>query len=223
MAAASMSTDFDYAAAVSNDNIVNAVIQLMSEVKNIKNAVEATAMSLAEVNQRSSSAIATISNGANDLDHRFSLVKDSVDMLTLLKLGERLATIEQASFEARMVHLEGFSQRVEGIQSAVNDAVKAELINSSSVIGEVTKQVKGLTSSGSELYKTVEQLSSLGFAAIDLRINQGVSEIAGVKHRVQQIESSMATAPAAGGSNFSSSHHSNKKVLIENGVRQEQV
>ena len=75
------------------------------------------------------------------------------------------------SFETRVVHLEGFSKRVEDIQSAGNDAVKTELKNSSIVMGEVTRKIKGLTSSGSELYKTVEQLSSLGFAAIDLRIN----------------------------------------------------
>jgi hypothetical protein len=79
-------------------------------------------------------------------------------------------------------------------------------------MGEVTRQIKGLTSSGSELCKTVEQLSIQGFAAIDLRLSQGANEIAGVKHRVQQIESSTA---AAGGSSFNSSHHSSKKVLVE--------
>ena len=192
MAALPMAADFDYNAAVSPDNVVAAVMQLMAEVRSIKSAVELTAASLSETSQKLSSAIATVSNGASDSDNRFGMVKDSVDMSKLLLLGERMSAAEQASssFETRVVHLEGFSKRVEDIQSAVNDAVKAELINSSSVIAEVTKQVKGLTSSGSELYKTVEQLSSLGFAAIDLRINQGVSEIAGVKHRVQQIGSS---------------------------------
>ena len=58
----------------------------------------------------------------------------------------------------------------------------------------------------------MEQLSIQGFPAIDLRLNQGVNEIAGVKHRVQQIESSTA---AAGGGSFNGGHHSSKKVLVE--------
>ena len=143
MASASMSTDFDYGAVVSNDNIVTAVVQFMTEVRSIRNAVEATAGSLSEVNQKLPSAIATISNGANDLDKRFGVVKDSVDMLKLLLLGERIAPVEQASlsFETRVGHLEGFTQRVEDIQSAVNDAVKAEFMNSSSVIARDQSKV----------------------------------------------------------------------------------
>ncbi len=109
-----MAVDFDYVAAVSQDNVVTAFMQLMMEVRSIKSAVESTAVSLSETSQKLSLAIATVSNGASDLDNRFSMVKDSVDMLKLLLLGERISAVEQASlsFEARVVHLEGFSKGV---------------------------------------------------------------------------------------------------------------
>ena len=83
MAAASMAADFDYGAVVSNDNIATAVAQLMMEVKSIKNAVESTAVSLPEANQKLSSAIATISNGANDLDKRFEGLSGHVEVITI--------------------------------------------------------------------------------------------------------------------------------------------
>jgi hypothetical protein len=117
------------------------------------------------------------------------------------------------SLNDRITHLEGFSVRVEDVQTVINEKMKAELQKSSAVIDEVNKQIATLTGAGGQLYKAVEQLVSQSFAAVDFKVNGVKNEITTIQQRIKSIEDSVAAGgvitPGVGGG------HRNSKVLIE--------
>ena len=70
-----------------------------------------------------------ISPTMKDVDDTLVVVKsevkrigDRTDMLHLLNFGSAISELEK-----KVTHLEGFSMRVENVQSAINDALKDEL------------------------------------------------------------------------------------------------
>jgi hypothetical protein len=79
------------------------------------------------------------------------------------------------------------------VQSAVNEAIKSELSRSNVVTDEVIKYIKSLTEPGGDLLKTIEHLMNSGSAASDVKIANGMNEIANVKTRVMAIESAIGS------------------------------
>ncbi len=142
-----------------------------------------------------------ISPTMKDVDDTLVVVKsevkrigDRTDMLHLLNFGSAISELEK-----KVTHLEGFSMRVENVHSAANDAFKNELSRSNVVTEEVVKYVKTMIATGGELHKSIEHLTSLGSAASDVRINNGMNEIANVKQRVIAIETGMMSNVNSGG------------------------
>ena len=110
---------FDYAATVDSGNTVNALQLLIREVKRMNDNIEGMSKYTTTV----------ISPTMKDVDDTLVVVKsevkrigDRTDMLHLLNFGSAISELEK-----KVTHLEGFSMRVENVQSAINDALKDEL------------------------------------------------------------------------------------------------
>ena len=129
--------------------------------------------------------------------------KDIADFNMNVMRADISGSTTTPSLNDRITHLEGFSVRVEDVQTVINEKMKAELQKSSAVIDEVNKQIATLTGAGGQLYNAVEQLVSQSFAAVYFKVNGVKNEMTTFQQRVKSIEDSVAPGgvitPGVGG------------------------
>ncbi len=175
---------FDYNETVNSQNVK--VEAIRSEMQSINLKLDTTFLAV-------NTSIANTSGDVRRLLDELRMAKGRIDMWKSVDIGPSIAELQR-----RMINFDR-------IQSAVNEAVKFEFSRANTLTEEIVKHVKELTAPGGDLQKQVEHMISLGLANSDVRINNGMNEIANVKAKVIAIENVIASqgSPVSGFSRVS--------------------
>jgi hypothetical protein len=105
------------------------------------------------------------------------MMRGQIDMWKSLDIDKSLNELR-----GRMVNFDN-------IQTSVNEAVRYEFTKANTLTEEIVKHIRLLVAPGGEIQTSIESIVSMGLAASDARINNGMTEIANVKTKVIAIES----------------------------------
>ena len=212
---------------------MSAVQALMREVKRRFDAlVDRIVMSDAQIesvkavvaNMKNVQDVMIVSN--QSVTDKVQTVSDKVDTITSMNIGVsitsldsdivRLKNLLETEIVPEVRHLQGFSDRVDTLQSAINARVEDQMSNSIAVMTAVDKQVKDIIENGNM------QIPKLINDMIDVKLVTASNDtVKSVIQRVMAMEAMIANMPNNSTSSGTSSGQSpytgdkSKKVLLE--------
>ena len=214
---------FDHNAEVNTSNVVSAVQALMREVKRGSDALADKILSSStQIEENGMGVVASMKATQDAMLVNSKMVTDRFDMIVALDFGVRLASIDADVNKLKILveneivpevkHLQGFSNRVDSLQSAINAKVEDQMSNSSAVVSAVEKQVKDIIENGNmQIPKLVNDMIDTKLVAVSNDIVKNtIQRVIAVESLVTNMSSSSGTYPQQ-----SHSGDKSRKVLLE--------